>query len=197
MWIRPRRGYRPPGCDRPRSHDPGARRMTPLGDPAPAASAPAASAPVASATVTPATVAHAAAMATIHRMAFPPKATWGRSAIATQLALPGVFGWIDPHGGMILARVAADEMEVLTLAVIPKVRRQGVGTRLLDAALTLARSRSARTAFLEVAVNNNAARALYERSGFQPAGKRPRYYADGTDALVLRRTLSPDATTAG
>jgi ribosomal-protein-alanine N-acetyltransferase len=145
----------------------------------------------------PASVAHANAMATIHRMAFPPEATWGREAIAAQLALPGVFGWVDPHGGMIITRIAADEVEVLTLAVIPKVRRQGIGKRLIDAALTLAQARGARTAFLEVSVNNHAAQALYERAGFEPAGRRKRYYADGTDALVLRRTLSPGATTAG
>lgn len=145
-----------------------------------------------------ASVAHAAAMASIHRMAFPPRETWGADAIALQLALPGVFGWLDPHGGMILARVAADEAEVLTLAVIPKVRRQGIGTRLLDAAMRLARSRGARTAFLEVSVSNAAAVAVYSRAGFTPVGRRLRYYADGSDALVLRRPLSrPDATAEG
>jgi ribosomal-protein-alanine N-acetyltransferase len=139
----------------------------------------------------PAGVAHAAAMAALHRLAFPPNEAWGTDAIALQLALPGVFGWLDKRGGMILARVAADEVEVLTLAVAPEARRQGVGTRLLDAAMTLAGSRGARTAFLEVSDGNTAARALYARAGFTSAGRRPRYYADGTDALLLRRTLMP------
>jgi ribosomal-protein-alanine N-acetyltransferase len=132
-------------------------------------------------------------MAAVHRMAFPLNETWGAEAIARQLALPGVFGWVDPHGGMILARAAADEMEVLTLAVIPKVRRQGIGLRLLGAALAHAAERGAQIAFLEVSVGNVAARALYERAGFVPAGLRPRYYADGSDALVLRRTLAMPA----
>jgi ribosomal-protein-alanine N-acetyltransferase len=142
----------------------------------------------------PISVAHAAAMAAIHRMAFPLNETWGNEAIARQLALPGVFGWLDPHGGMILTRVAADEVEVLTLAVIPKVRRQGVGLRLLEASLAHAAARGARTAFLEVAISNVAARGLYARAGFEGAGLRRRYYADGTDALVLRRALMPPAT---
>ena len=136
-------------------------------------------------------IAHAAAMAAIHRAAFPPNEAWGTDAFALQLVLPGVFGWLDRRGGMILARVAADEVEVLTLAVAPEARLQGVGTSLLDAAMTLAGSRGARTAFLEVSVGNAAARALYARAGFTPAGRRPRYYADGTDSLLLRRTLAP------
>lgn len=137
----------------------------------------------------PVGVAHAAAMAAIHRLAFPPSEAWGTDAIALQLALPGVYGWLDQRGGMILARVAADEVEVLTLAVVPEARRQGVGTRLLDTAMRLAVSHGARTAFLEVSVGNTAATLLYARAGFAPVGRRPRYYADGTDALVLRRTL--------
>src|SRR5271170_2721957 len=80
-------------------------------------------------------VAHAAAMAAIHLAAFPPSEAWGGDAIALQLALPGVLGWLDQRGGMILARVAADEVEVLTLAVAPATQRKGLGTRLLEAAM--------------------------------------------------------------
>ncbi len=145
----------------------------------------------------PAGVAHAAAMAAIHRKAFPPAEAWGIDAFALQLALPGAIGWLDRRGGMILARVAADEVEVLTLAVDPAARRRGLGTRLLDAAMTLATSRGARVAFLEVSIGNVAARTLYARAGFTPTGRRPRYYADGTDALVLRRTLTPASQGSG
>ena len=145
----------------------------------------------AAAVLEPAGIAHAAAMAAIHRRAFPPAEAWGADAIALQLALPGVIGWVDGRGGMILARVAADEVEVLTLAVAPAARRRGLGSRLLDAAMMLATSRGARVAFLEVSIGNVAARTLYARAGFTPTGRRPRYYADGTDALVLRRTLTP------
>ena len=151
----------------------------------------------AAAVLEPAGIAHAAAMAAIHRTAFPRGEAWGTDAIALQLALPGVIGWLDRRGGMILARVAADEVEVLTLAVAPAARRRGLGTRLLYAAMTLATSRGARVAFLEVSIGNVAARTLYARAGFTPTGRRPRYYADGTDALVLRRTLTPASQESG
>ena len=51
--------------------------------------------------------------------------------------------------------------------------------------------------FLEVAVDNPAAIALYQAAGFVPAGRRRGYYrrqgADAMDALVLRRTLNSRA----
>ena len=73
-----------------------------------------------------ATMAHVAPLAAIHAEAFPPREAWGEDAIALQLAMPGVFGLVHPRGGMILARVTEDEAEVLTLAVAPEARRQGV-----------------------------------------------------------------------
>jgi ribosomal-protein-alanine N-acetyltransferase len=143
-------------------------------------------------------ISHAGAMAAIHRTAFAPREAWGRDAIGLQLAMPGVAGWCHPDGGMILARVAADQMEVLTLAVSPEVRHQGIGMALLRAAIGWGRSCGAATAFLEVAEDNPAARELYARAGFVPAGRRPKYYASGADALVLRLPLTdPDAGATG
>jgi len=136
------------------------------------------------------TMAHVAPLAAIHGEAFPPREAWGEDAIALQLAMPGVFGMLHPRGGMILARVTADEAEVLTLAVAPAVRRQGVAGALLAGAMAAAREQGARTMVLEVAIGNTAARALYERAGFVEAGRRPRYYADGGDALILRARLA-------
>ena len=136
-----------------------------------------------------ATVAHTHALAAIHAAAFEPREAWGPDAISLQLAMPGVFGLLDPRGGMLLARVAADEAEVLTLAVEPSQRRRGIATALLGAALAEARMRGARAMLLEVSVRNAAARALYARAGFAEAGRRARYYADGSDALILRAAL--------
>jgi len=137
-----------------------------------------------------ATRAHVAPLAAIHAMAFPPHEAWGEDAIALQLAMPGVLGLLHARGGMILIRVTEDEAEVLTLAVAPEARRQGVAGALLAAAMAAARAQAARTMVLEVAIGNAAARALYERAGFVEAGRRPRYYADGGDALILRARLS-------
>jgi [ribosomal protein S18]-alanine N-acetyltransferase len=101
------------------------------------------------------------------------------------------LGFIHSAGGMIIARVAADESEILTLAVSPGQRRRGIGSRLLRLAMDRAAERGAMSMFLEVAMTNDAARALYAALGFAEAGRRLGYYAGGTDALVLRSTLAP------
>ena len=136
-------------------------------------------------------------MAVIHADAFPAGESWGADAIFLQLALPGVFGLIAPAGGMLLARVASDEAELLTLAVMPAARRQGLGSALVRAAMREAAARGARTMFLEVSEANNAARGLYAASGFAEVGRRSRYYRNGAAALVLRAALSgPGAVTS-
>lgn len=136
-----------------------------------------------------ATADHAAVLAAIHAAAFPPRERWGADAMALQFGLPGVFGLIDSRGGMVLARVAADEAEILTIAVLPEARRQGMGRGLLDAVATLAAGRGVVGLFLEVSTENHAAQALYGACGFAPVGRRRRYYPDGADALVLRRAI--------
>lgn len=133
-----------------------------------------------------AVAAHGPLMAELHASAFPPSEAWGAAAFEMQLALPGTFGFVDPEGGMILCRVAADEAEVLTLAVHPVRRRRGIAWRLLRRAIEEALGRGAGRMFLEVSSANAGGRALYASAGFREAGLRRGYYRDGSDALVLR-----------
>jgi len=133
---------------------------------------------------------HATALSAIHARAFPDDEYWDARIIAGQLSQPGVFGLIDIRGGMLLARLAADEAEVLTVAVVPERRQQGVGGGLITAAADEARARGAERLFLEVSTRNPAARGLYQQLGFSQVGRRPKYYADGSDALVLSKALA-------
>lgn len=141
------------------------------------------------------TPADAAVMATVHAQAF--EAPWDAAAFAELMDGVGVFGLLaggDPALGVILCRVAAGEMEVLTVGVAPAARRRGVGKALVVAAVGAARQAGAETAFLEVAVDNAAAAALYAGLGFRRAGVRRGYYDRGpagrADALVMRLDLS-------
>jgi ribosomal-protein-alanine N-acetyltransferase len=134
--------------------------------------------------------AHVRALAAIHAAAFPPGQVWGEDAISLQLSLPGAFGLIDERGGMLLGRVTVDEAEVLTLAVAPDARRRGIAKALLEAACGEIRLRGGNAMFLEVATGNAPALELYRRIGFVEVGRRRRYYADSSDALVLRMNIS-------
>ena len=136
-----------------------------------------------------ASLAHAAVCAAIHQDAFPPIDAWGTPAFADLLGSPGVHGLIDERGGLVLVRRVADEAEILTLATAPALRRQGVARRMLAAALAWAGDHGAQVVFLEVSERNTPARALYAAAGFIPCGRRPRYYTDGSDALVLRLSV--------
>ncbi len=91
----------------------------------------------------------------------------------------------------MLARAAADEAEILTLAVRPEARGKGLGRALLQAAINQARTLGAATMFLEVGADNPHALALYAGLGFAKVGARKAYY-DGRDALVLRLPLAAD-----
>jgi [ribosomal protein S18]-alanine N-acetyltransferase len=128
-------------------------------------------------------------MAAIHATAFPAHDAWSETVFCRQLGFPGVFGLLHPSGGLILVRVVADDAEILTLAVLPEARRGGIATALLHESGMIGAAMGASALFLEVSVANSAARALYTRTGFAPVGRRPGYYSDRSDALVLRRDI--------
>lgn len=122
---------------------------------------------------------------------------WSGESIRGLLRTPGTFALLAVPGGapagFILCRAAADEAEVLVVAVRPAERRAGLGGRLLDAALARAGGAGVRRMFLEVGVDNPAALGLYSSRGFTEAGRRPAYYTHpgkpAIDALILRRDL--------
>ena len=130
------------------------------------------------------------ALAVLHAEAF--ETSWSAEAFARLLDQPGVSLTVEPDG-FILLQAAADEAEILTLAVRPSARRQGLATRLVEAAAAQAAVGGTGRMFLEVAEDNGPARALYSRLGFAQVGRRLRYYARAggltVDALLLARNL--------
>ncbi len=125
---------------------------------------------------------HVAALAAIHAAAFPHD-PWSEASFLTLIQQPGVAGFIDERGGMVLVRCVADEAEILTIGAA--VKRQGIGKALMEAAIAHAAMRGVAKLHLEVAASNLAALGLYNALGFEQAGKRPKYYPDGEDALIL------------
>lgn len=86
---------------------------------------------------------------------------------------------------------AGEVADVMTVAVLPQARGQGLGRWLLAELAERARERGAAYLLLEVRCDNTAARRLYESAGFVELSVRPRYYQPGdVDAIVMRKTLS-------
>jgi [ribosomal protein S18]-alanine N-acetyltransferase len=141
----------------------------------------------------------ARALAALHAEDFP--RPWTDGEFATLIAQDPVFGRIAreigkpkaPPVGFVLARLAAGEAEILTIAVARRFRRHGLGRALMDAVLRELHARRAEALFLEVDEVNEPALALYRRLGFRQVGKRAEYYAKAgaakSGALVMRRDL--------
>lgn len=134
----------------------------------------------------------------LHRACFPDD-PWPPQTIAEIMALAGFFGHIawerDVPVGLALALALGlgAECEILSLGVVAEQRRLGTGSALLAAIRNEAKRRGAHRLFLEVAVDNTAARALYATNGFVQIGRRTNYYrrmSGLVDALVLRLLLS-------
>lgn len=94
-------------------------------------------------------------------------------------------GVITGYAGLL---VAANQADVVTLAVAADRWGQGVGSALLEALLAEAARRRCTEVFLEVRADNTRAQRLYLRYGFSQIGIRKGYYQpSGADALVMRR----------
>jgi [ribosomal protein S18]-alanine N-acetyltransferase len=132
--------------------------------------------------------ADAALLAALHAVCF--ARAWDAATLSDMLAAPGAFAFAHDDG-FVLVRAAADEAEILTLAVRPESRGKGLGRALLQAAINKAHTLGVATLFLEVGADNPHALALYAGLGFVKVGARKAYY-DGRDALVLRLPLAAD-----
>ena len=113
---------------------------------------------------------------------------WSRSLFAEEIAQPTrrYLVALDGeaacgYGGIMLV---GEDAHVVTLAVAPEYREQGVASRLLMGLIDVARAGDARHLTLEVRESNQAALELYRKFGFEPAGTRKGYYAT-EDAVVM------------
>ena len=91
--------------------------------------------------------------------------------------------------GYVGIAVIGTTADIQTIAVVPTKQRSGYGALLLGLALTEAKNRGVQQIFLEVAIENTAAIALYQRFGFEQISVRPNYYGPGKNAYVMMREV--------
>lgn len=144
-------------------------------------------------TVRPARPADLPTLVELEAASFPDP--WSARMLASAIADPHSLVQVIEDGGRVagyaVLRRAADEAELLSVAVDPEARGRGLGRRLVEEGLDRVREQGARTCYLEVRPGNEPARSLYRSLGFRRIGRRRAYYRDGSDALVLALRLSP------
>lgn len=91
--------------------------------------------------------------------------------------------------GYVLTSMNSDVAHILSIAVRESLRRGGVGSKLMDEMIGVLRKRGVLRVNLEVRKSNLAARAFYQRLGFQEVGLVEAYYRDGEDAVKMTRSL--------
>ena len=134
----------------------------------------------------PLTAETVASAAHIHSLVFPAQDAWSTAEFADLLALPGVHGWLlADRAAVLLGRRVLNEAELLTLAVLPACRRQGLARHLMQVWITEMTRASAEQLFLEVSALNAGAQALYAKLGFTGVGERRGYYSDGSSARLM------------
>ncbi len=143
----------------------------------------------------------AAEFAEMHARLFSP--AWTETGITDMLSHPGSTAFLarvrdgadalPEPAGFVMGQLAADEAEVLTIGVLPRFQRRGVGTLLIEGLARAAKRADAKRLFLEVAADNQAAFELYRKLGFSAIGLRKGYYGrpggELQDALALALSL--------
>ena len=140
----------------------------------------------------------AAEIAQIHAQLFKP--AWSEESVRALLDHPASTAFIAMVGGapktcvgFVMAQLAADEAEILSIGVLKDWQRKGIGKRLVEGVARAAQRAEAKKLFLEVAADNDGAMELYRSAGFLGIGLRRGYYAregqPAVDAVTLALKL--------
>ncbi len=137
--------------------------------------------------IRPAVLADLPALALLEQELFGADA-WNEALIRQEIEGPGRrFVVADDLSGYAVTMTAGDIVDLLRIAVRPEARRSGVASQLLDELLVDTEDTS--RMLLEVSRSNASALAFYVARQFSVIDVRPRYYRDGSEALVMCRWL--------
>ncbi|MCD8372269.1 MAG: ribosomal protein S18-alanine N-acetyltransferase [Clostridia bacterium] len=122
-----------------------------------------------------------------------PKEPWSFQMLAESFESDNFTGILASDGGEILGyggiTINVDTADIDNIAVSEPYRRSGVGSKILDRLIAIAKKNGCGKIFLEVRVSNSAAMSLYLKRGFKGVYARTRYYTDGEDCLVMAKEL--------
>jgi ribosomal-protein-alanine N-acetyltransferase len=141
---------------------------------------------------------------------------WTAEVLTEELTAPHRHGWValgrkfdglvpisdtDPGtnpsnfvSGYAITMTVGDIADLQRIGVHPARQRHGVARALLETAMAAAKEAGADRMLLEVGATNDGALGFYAAAGSTEIDRRPRYYKDGSDAIVMRRSLAPSCS---
>ena len=118
---------------------------------------------------------------------------WTKNMLEGVLRVPVYHTFLVEEGGQVCgyacSSVLFEEAEVMNIAVNPTMRGRGIGKMLMDAMHERAQSLGAEISLLEVRPSNLSAIGLYKKYGYEEYGIRAKYYADGEDAILMKKNF--------
>ena len=134
--------------------------------------------------------AHVPQIAELEKLCF--TTPWSEKSIASELKNDLAVWMVALDGdrvvGYIGSQTAADETDMMNVAVHPDYRRRGIAQILIELLIPELKRRASRSLSLEVRASNEPAKQLYEKLGFAEVGRRKNYYRNPKeDALILRK----------
>lgn len=129
------------------------------------------------------------------RVCFDPRLAYSPEEMTAMLEQPGALTIVAEStagriAGFVMTRRRREQAQIITLDVLPRWRRRGLGRRLMRYCERKLKGAGVLTVQLETAVSNTAAQALYEALGYTCVRRLRRYYATGEDAWLMRKNLT-------
>ncbi|MEN9819393.1 MAG: ribosomal protein S18-alanine N-acetyltransferase [Bacillota bacterium] len=143
-------------------------------------------------TIRPATMQDLATILKIENLSF--ASPWTEAHFQYELKEnPYAFMFVAEAEGHVVGYIdfwiTFQQAQINNIAVIPALRHQGIGRVILMDAIQRIAKAGCETITLEVRVSNHIAQKLYAKHGFKALLKKPHYYADGEDALLMEKRL--------
>jgi ribosomal-protein-alanine N-acetyltransferase len=101
-----------------------------------------------------------------------------------------VARWMGKIVGFIAVWNELEKLHIVNIAVNPKYRKKGIGTKLLGFAIKIAKKNSKKEIYLEVRKSNEIAQKLYEKFGFARVREIERYYNNGENGYIMRKAIN-------
>ena len=141
-----------------------------------------------------------AALYRLDQSCFPARISYAKTTLRYFLTIPSADCVVAVQEGKIVGFIVSEEnpplAHIITLDVDEKVRRQGVGTALLQKNESNLAARGVRSILLETAITNEAAVAFWQRHGYRIQATLKGYYLGRLDAYEMRKILPAPVKTS-